>query len=97
MSQHLTIIARIEAKENHIELVKKEVLKLIEPTRKEEGCIQYDLHQDNEDPKVFIFFEIWETQELWQAHIENTPLQNFIKVTDGLLADLTVNQMSKMM
>lgn len=71
------------------------MLKLIEPTRKEEGYIQYDLHQDNENHEVFIFFEIWENQELWQKHIENTPLQNFIKVTDGLLLDLTINQMCK--
>ena len=95
MSQNLTIIARIESKKENIELVKKEVLKLVEPTRKEEGCIQYDLHQDNENSEVFIFTEIWENQELWQVHIENTPLQNFIKVTDGLLVDLTVNQMTK--
>lgn len=94
MTQKLTIIARIEAKENNIDIVKKEALKLIEPTRKEEGCIQYDLHQDNENPTVFMFFEIWKNQELWQKHIENTPLQNFTKVTDGLLSDLTINQMS---
>jgi len=95
MSQNLTIIARIQAKKENTELVKKEVLKLIEPTRKEEGCIQYELYQDNETPDVFIFSEIWENKELWQSHIENIPLQNFIKLTDGLLADLTVNQMTK--
>ncbi len=37
-----------------MDLVKNELLKLIELTRAEEGCINYDLHQDNEN--LFIYF-----------------------------------------
>lgn len=95
MSKKLIIVARIEAKENNIELVKEEALKLIEPTRQEEGYIQYDLHQDNENSNVLMFIETWKSKELWQKHIENTPLQNFIKATDGLLLDLTITQLFK--
>ena len=95
MPKKLTIIARIEAKENNIELVKAEALKLIEPTRNEEGYIKYDLHQDDENSNVLVFIETWETKELWQKHVENMPLQNFLKVTDGLLSDLTITQLSK--
>ncbi len=95
MSSTLTIVARIEAKIGKLDLVKSEVLKLIEPTQKEEGCIQYDLHQDNEKPEVFIFFENWENQELWQTHMKSTHLKSFIEATEGSLAELTVNQMSK--
>lgn len=57
MSKKLTIVARIEANPDKIELVKAELLKLIEPTLQEAGCIRYDLHQDNENPAVFIFYE----------------------------------------
>jgi quinol monooxygenase YgiN len=95
MSKKLTIVARIEAKESNIELVKAEALKLIEPTRNEEGYIKYDLYQDNENPNVLVFIETWENKELWQEHVENIPLQNFLKVTDGLLSDLTITQLSK--
>jgi len=42
--EQLTIVARITAKEGHRDLVKEELLKLIEVTRQEEGCINYDLH-----------------------------------------------------
>jgi len=95
MSKTLTIIARIEAKTESLNLVKQEVLKLIEPTRKEKGCIQYELHQDNEKPEIFIFFENWESQELWQTHMESSHLESFVKNTKEALADLTINQMSK--
>ena len=43
-NQKLTVVARILAKEDKRELVKRELLKLIESTRAEEGCINYDLH-----------------------------------------------------
>jgi len=37
-----------------VDLVKNELPKLIEITRAKEGCINYDLHQDNEN--LFIYF-----------------------------------------
>ena len=39
----LTIVANIKAKAEKINLVKFELEKLIETTRTEEGCINYDL------------------------------------------------------
>jgi quinol monooxygenase YgiN len=95
MKKPLTIIARIEAKKDSVELVKSELLKLIEPTRGEEGCIQYDLHQDNENPEVFLFFENWESRELWQVHMNSDHLKAYMEVTDGAVADITLNEMSQ--
>lgn len=63
----LTIVANITAKAGKEELVKSELIKLIAITRKEEGCINYDLHQDNQNPAHFMFYENWESRELWQT------------------------------
>lgn len=41
----LTIVAKIEAKADHIDLVKAELLKLIVITRSEQGCINYARYQ----------------------------------------------------
>ena len=60
----LTIVANITAKPDKIELVKYELMKLIPITLAEEGCIQYDLHQDNDNPAHFMFYENWESREL---------------------------------
>jgi len=94
MTKKLTIIARIESKPENIDLIKSEVFKLIEPTRKEKGCIQYDLHQNNESLEVFVFYENWESLELWQEHMESSHLKNFIESTEGALADLEISQMT---
>ena len=66
---NLTIVANITAKADRIDLVKAELEKLIGITRAEEGCRQYDLHQDNDNPAHFLFFENWESRELWQKHM----------------------------
>ncbi|MCT4674192.1 MAG: antibiotic biosynthesis monooxygenase [Prolixibacteraceae bacterium] len=93
-NQKLTIVARILAKEENRELVKAELLKLIEPTRNEKGCISYNLHQDNENPNLFLFFENWENRELWQIHMNNAPLAAFSSATEGAIADFVLNEMS---
>lgn len=90
----LTIVANIKAHEDKIELVKAELLKLINTTRTEEGCINYDLHQDNENPAHFMFYENWETRELWQAHMGNQHLQDYMAATEGAVVEFTLNEMS---
>lgn len=95
MTKTLTIVARIEAKADKVDLVKTELLKLIEPTRKEEGCIQYDLHQDNSHPELFIFFENWESRELLQAHLNSDHLKAYVQATEGSVATFTLNEMTK--
>ncbi len=92
--QKLTIVARILAKAEKRELVKSELLKLIEVTRAEEGCINYDLHQDNEDENLFLFFENWESKELWQKHMENTHLAEYVKATEGAVEEFVLNEMT---
>lgn len=91
----LTIVGRIEANPDKVEFVKAELLKLIEPTLKEVGCIQYDLHQDNENPAVFLFYENWKTRELWQQHMNNDHLTEYMKVTEGAVASFSLNEMTR--
>ena len=91
----LTIIANIHANTDQIDLVKVELERLIPITRAEEGCVQYDLHQDNENPAHFLFYENWESRELWQAHMNAPHLATYIKATNGAVAEITVNEMSR--
>ncbi|GLS91900.1 antibiotic biosynthesis monooxygenase [Psychromonas marina] len=91
----LTIIANIITKADQVELVKAELLKLIDVTRAEEGCINYDLHQDNENPAHFTFYENWVSRELWQTHMGNTHLAEYMKATEGAVEIFTLNEMTQ--
>ncbi|WP_298421059.1 putative quinol monooxygenase [uncultured Kordia sp.] len=93
MSQ-LTILAKIVAKNGKSAFIKEELLKLIAVTRAEKGCINYDLHQDNENENLFVFYENWENRELWQQHMQNDHLAEYLKVTDGAVASFELNEMS---
>jgi quinol monooxygenase YgiN len=51
----LTITGNVVAHPDHIDLVRAELEKLVPITRAESGCLQYDLHQDNDNPAYFLF------------------------------------------
>ncbi|MEM7171688.1 MAG: putative quinol monooxygenase [Pseudomonadota bacterium] len=91
---NLTIVANVHAKADSIDLVKTELKKLIDITRTEEGCIQYDLHQDNEDPSHFLFYENWTSRELWQNHMNAPHLAAYMAATEGAVEKFTLNEMT---
>ncbi|BDD01072.1 putative quinol monooxygenase [Persicobacter psychrovividus] len=93
-NRKLTIVAKILAEPTQVALVKSELLKLIDVTRAEAGCISYDLHQDNENPNLFLFFENWENRELWQEHMGNQHLKDYMAATEGAVAEFTIHEMS---
>lgn len=91
----LTIVAKIKANPTKVELVKAELLKLIDITRAEEGCINYDLHQDNENPVYFMFYENWESRALWQTHMNAPHLAAYMSATEGAVDEFTLNEMTR--
>lgn len=50
------------------EAFKKLASNVIEQTRKEPGCLRYDLLQDTEDPNIFLFIEEYKDEEAFQTH-----------------------------
>ncbi|MDX2486813.1 MAG: putative quinol monooxygenase [Gammaproteobacteria bacterium] len=90
------MVANITANEDKINLVKAEFKKLIDITRAEEGCLQYDLHQDNENPAHFMLYENWESRELWQTHMNAQHLQDYMTATEGAAEVFTLNEMTRL-
>ncbi|MDF1606822.1 putative quinol monooxygenase [Hoeflea sp. YIM 152468] len=91
----LTIVATIKAKPDQIALVKAELEKLIPITRAEAGCIDYDLHQDISNPAHFMFYENWESRELWQSHMKAPHLAAYAEATDGAVAEVILHEMNQ--
>lgn len=92
----LTIVANIHAKPGREALVRQELEKLVEPTRAESGCIQYDLHRDNEAAGHFMFYENWESRELWQAHMNAPHLAAYMEATDGAVDQFVLHEMERL-
>ena len=81
----LTILAQITAAPGKEDLVRSELEKLVAPTVVEDGCVTYELHADDADPAVFVFFEVWKTREHWLAHMEMPHLTAFKAAVAGAL------------
>lgn len=83
----VSVFAQIKAKPGKEEQLRDELLSLIAPTHCEKGCINYDLHQSNEAPAHFMFYENWKTQEDLDQHLAKPYIQAFLAKGDELLAE----------
>lgn len=90
----LTITGNVLVKDGHIDVVKAELEKLIPITRAEAGCLQYDLHQDNENPNYFLFYENWESRALWQAHMQADHLAAYMAATEGMVEKFWIHELT---
>jgi len=88
----VTVVAKVVAKKDAIGPVKAELLKMIPPTRQEEGCIEYRLHQDNDDPAVFIFYE---TLASLEHHLSSAHFRNYVAAVESLIVEKTVHKMTE--
>ncbi|WP_221392511.1 putative quinol monooxygenase [Dyadobacter sp. NIV53] len=62
------LTATVKSKPGNNEALKKLLLELVENSRQEEACVQYDLHQSQNDPDFFIFHEEWKSREGLDLH-----------------------------
>lgn len=87
----VTLIVILRSKEGQHLLLEAEIRALLTPTRKEEGCVQYDLHHSLDNPSQFLLHEVWASRAHHTAHIKTPHFLRFDARKDSLLAsrDLT--------
>ncbi|QPO12811.1 antibiotic biosynthesis monooxygenase [Thalassospira sp. A40-3] len=86
MSKQLTVVATARAKPGMEDELGKRLLALVEPSRAEEGCISYDMHQSNDDPALWLAYETWRSEEDLARHFEMPYLKAFAESKDEVLA-----------
>ena len=90
----LILVAKVVAKKESVELIKSELLKLVSFARKDEGCKTYLCHEDKNDPSVFMFYEVWESQELLEKHMTTEGFKAYQKAVDGHIALKVFNKLT---
>lgn len=68
MAETVHVLALFTAAPGREEELEQVLTALIEPTRKEAGCIRYDLVQGLGDPAQLVFIEEWESAEQLDIH-----------------------------
>ena len=85
-NKRVTVLALVKAKEGMEEAVKQELLSLVNPTRSEPGCINYDVHQATDDKSLFMFYENWKSLEDVEKHRETPHLKAYRQKVVSLIA-----------
>ena len=86
----VTLIVSLGPREGQDALLEAELRALLGPTRKEDGCLTYDLHRSADAPSAFLLHEVWASRE---AHALHTNTPHFLRWNarkDSLLASRDV-------
>ena len=78
MSRPITIVVRLRAKPRRETAMGEALVEICRASRKEKGCLQYELHQSAEDPALFLLYEDWATQSDLDAHMQTSYVKGFL-------------------
>jgi quinol monooxygenase YgiN len=67
----ITVVVIFEAQAGKEAELRKALLSLILPTRKEVGCIDYDMHVCSNNPKKILFYQNWTSKRSYYAHLKS--------------------------
>ena len=82
----VTLVVTLRAKEGQHVLLEAELRALIAPTRKESGCLRFDLHGCLDQPGTFLLHEVWGAREDHTAHTRTPHFLRWNARKDALLA-----------
>jgi quinol monooxygenase YgiN len=77
----INIVATFVAKEGKADELLQAMYALIKPTRQEEGCLRYELHQSVSNPRECTMIEKFESEKALNFHIAQPYFQNFAETT----------------
>jgi quinol monooxygenase YgiN len=85
--EKIVLIARLKVKDDKIDEARSAALKIVEPSRRETGCLNYDIHQSIEDDSVFFWHETWANKAALDEHFATPFFQEFFAVVGEVAAE----------
>jgi quinol monooxygenase YgiN len=80
----ITVVATFHARPGKEAELRAGLIGLIATTRKEAGCLNYDLHVSPSDPAQFLFHETWTSKALLDAHLAAPHVQALLPRVNDL-------------
>ncbi|HXZ14021.1 MAG TPA: putative quinol monooxygenase [Candidatus Sulfotelmatobacter sp.] len=85
MDEPVIVISHIRARQGYEAIVQDLLAKMVEPTQAEEGCIAFTLHQSRSDPRLFMLFQVWASEEQLERHGATAHSAGFRRVAPTVL------------
>ena len=95
-SEQIHVFAILTALPGKEQILRDELLAMIEPTKKEPGCISYMIHQDQKNPGAFYFFEIYKDQAATDFHMASPYLAALVEKVSPILTTAPVIAQTKL-
>jgi quinol monooxygenase YgiN len=76
----VTQLVILRARDGQETLLEAELRALVGPSRKEEGCLTFDLHRSVDTPGAFLLHEIWASRD---AHTDHMHTPHFLRWNAG--------------
>jgi quinol monooxygenase YgiN len=92
----IVLIARLKVMPDKIEQTRSAALAIVEPSRNEAGCLNYDIHQSIEDETVFLWHETWANKAAIDEHFATPFFQEFFAVVGEVAAEPPQINLTKM-
>ena len=86
----VTLVVLLKSREGQEPLLEAELRALVGPTRREEGCITYDLHRGSGVTGAFLLHEVWASREHHRLHTLTPHFIRWDARKDALLASRDV-------
>lgn len=87
----IIVTAKITAKPGKRDKIISKSRNLIESTRLEQGCVNYNLYASTEDDDVLIMLEQWKNQDVLDSHMQTEHFKAFgADIKDILAEDLNI-------
>ena len=80
----VTVVATFRARPGKEAELRAALMGLLAPTRKEAGCVNYDLHQSPEDSAKFLFHENWTNKAALDAHLQSAHVKALLPCVEEL-------------
>ncbi|CAB3770625.1 putative quinol monooxygenase [Paraburkholderia humisilvae] len=70
---------------------------IVAPSRAERGALQYDLHRDLREPRRFVFYERWESEDALAAHGQSAHIGAYRKQIADWIEHSEIRVLKKIM
>lgn len=92
----LTVIAHTRARPGEEQELRDALVGLVEPTSREKGFVDHDLHESLETPGLFYLYENWESADDLDTHLQAPHLAEFAGRLDELIeGGLHINRLRR--
>ncbi|MDH5036358.1 putative quinol monooxygenase [Chryseobacterium cucumeris] len=87
MNKTFKSVAVLKSKPEKIDYLRNALLQLIEPSRKEIGCMYYILFEDKKSAGTFYMWEAFEDEKAFEFHTQTEHFKNFAGQMDELMSE----------